>query len=181
GSGDDAISGAEALGESYAPRFDSLGNFVGLIRTDFSRPYNPGDILHFGSGDPHWNEPKPVQSRTGEFFLYNEYDPRRVILFDGAAGHVWDGPTAANGGLPPINQDGITGGTELLQYFLNWRSDEGVSVLGYVAFKPDGQTPDPTVPQEYRQSDGDDRIFGDLGNDWIIGGTGRDHIYGCFG
>ncbi|RWE08447.1 MAG: hypothetical protein EOS61_18265, partial [Mesorhizobium sp.] len=181
GSGDDAISGAEALGESYAPRFDSLGNFVGLIRTDFSRPYNPGDILHFGSGDPHWNEPKPVQSRTGEFFLYNEYDPRRVILFDGAAGHVWDGPTAANGGLPPINQDGITGGTELLQYFLNWRSDEGVSVLGYVAFKPDGQTPDPTVPQEYRQSDGDDRIFGDLGNDWIIGGTGRDHIYGGFG
>ena len=27
-------------------------------------------------------------------------------------------------------------------------------------------------------SDGDDRLFGDLGNDWIVGGTGRDHIYG---
>ena len=69
----------------------------------------------------------------------------------------------------------------LLQYFLNARSDEGVSVLGYVAFKPDGQTPDPTVPKRYRQSDGDDVIFGDLGNDWIVGGTGRDHIYGGFG
>ena len=30
-------------------------------------------------------------------------------------------------------------------------------------------------------SDGDDRIFGDLGNDWLVGGTGRDHIYGGYG
>jgi Ca2+-binding RTX toxin-like protein len=184
GSGDDAISGAEALGESYAPRFDSLGNLVGLVRTDFSRPYNPSDILHFGDGDPHWNEPKPVQSKTGEFFLYNEYDPRRVILFaaDGS-GAVWNGPVDADGTLPTINEDGITGSVQggLLQYFLNWRSDEGESVLGYVAFKPDGQTPDPTVPPQFRQGDGSDVIFGDLGNDWIVGGTGRDHIYGGFG
>ncbi|MHC4815822.1 MAG: calcium-binding protein, partial [Planctomycetota bacterium] len=27
-------------------------------------------------------------------------------------------------------------------------------------------------------SDGDDVIFGDLGNDWLVGGTGRDHLYG---
>lgn len=169
GSGDDAISGAEAVTESYAPRFDQNGNFVGLIRTDFSRPYNPGDILKFGDGDPHWNEPKPVQSRTGEFFLYDEYDPRRVILFEDDAGTVWKGPVDPDGTLP----DG------LFQYFLNAVSDEGVSVLGYVAFAPNGQTPigDP----EYRQSDGDDVLFGDLGNDWIVGGTGRDHIYGGFG
>ena len=31
------------------------------------------------------------------------------------------------------------------------------------------------------QTDGDDLIFGDLGNDWIVGGTGRDHIYGGWG
>lgn len=30
-------------------------------------------------------------------------------------------------------------------------------------------------------TDGDDRIFGDLGNDWIVGGTGRDTLYGGFG
>ena len=29
--------------------------------------------------------------------------------------------------------------------------------------------------------DGDDVIFGDLGNDWLVGGTGRDHIYGGYG
>ena len=30
-------------------------------------------------------------------------------------------------------------------------------------------------------SDGDDVIFGDLGNDWRVGGTGRDAMYGGFG
>ena len=37
------------------------------------------------------------------------------------------------------------------------------------------------MPQQFRQSDGDDVIFGDLGNDWIVGGTGRDHLYGGWG
>jgi hypothetical protein len=32
-------------------------------------------------------------------------------------------------------------------------------VLGYVAFKPDGQTPDPDVPQQHRFSDGDDVVL----------------------
>ncbi|MBL8480623.1 MAG: hypothetical protein JNJ60_00385, partial [Rhodocyclaceae bacterium] len=108
GSGDDAISGAEAVGESYDIRFNSQGVAVGLARTDFSRPYNPGDILHFGDGDPHWNEPKPVQSRTGEFFLYNEYDPRRVILFTEATSAnaiVWTGAVDADGTLPDISED----------------------------------------------------------------------------
>ncbi|TCK07577.1 LEPR-XLL domain-containing protein [Marinobacterium mangrovicola] len=30
-------------------------------------------------------------------------------------------------------------------------------------------------------SDGNDRLFGDLGNDWIVGGTGQDRMYGGFG
>jgi len=32
-----------------------------------------------------------------------------------------------------------------------------------------------------RKTDGDDKIFGDLGNDWIVGGTGRDDMYGGMG
>jgi Ca2+-binding RTX toxin-like protein len=31
------------------------------------------------------------------------------------------------------------------------------------------------------QSDGDDMLFGDLGNDWVVGGTGRDWLFGGFG
>jgi hypothetical protein len=30
-------------------------------------------------------------------------------------------------------------------------------------------------------SDGDDKLFGDLGNDWLVGGTGRDNLYGGWG
>jgi hypothetical protein len=45
-------------------------------------------------------------------------------------------------------------------YFLNFNSDEGLLLA-------DGS-----------YSDGDDAIFGDLGNDWIVGGTGRDNMYG---
>ena len=29
--------------------------------------------------------------------------------------------------------------------------------------------------------DGADKIFGDLGNDWLVGGTGRDNLYGGWG
>lgn len=30
-------------------------------------------------------------------------------------------------------------------------------------------------------TDGDDKIFGDLGHDWLVGGTGRDNLYGGWG
>jgi Ca2+-binding RTX toxin-like protein len=96
GSGDDAISGAEALQDFY------------------EAPFNPGDVLGFG------------EERAGEFYAYNEYEPRVKI----------------------------TG------FLLNFDPGEGSG----------------TIP-----SDGDDCIFGDLGNDWLVGGTGRDHLYGGWG
>src|SRR5439155_384949 len=32
-----------------------------------------------------------------------------------------------------------------------------------------------------KTTDGDDVLFGDLGNDWLVGGTGRDNLYGSWG
>jgi len=55
-------------------------------------------------------------------------------------------------------------GTELL---LNFEASEG---LLDTRFDPAGTL-----------SDGDDVIFGDLGNDWLVGGTGKDHLYGGYG
>ena len=55
-------------------------------------------------------------------------------------------------------------GTEFL---LNFDHTEGPLVV----------PSDPAVNPEVH-TDGDDVIFGDLGNDWIVGGTGRDHLYG---
>jgi Ca2+-binding RTX toxin-like protein len=48
-------------------------------------------------------------------------------------------------------------------FLLNFNANEGVALGGGIF------------------SDGDDRIFGDLGNDWIVGGTGRDRMYGGWG
>ncbi|WP_206521912.1 hypothetical protein [Mesorhizobium sp. M7A.F.Ca.CA.004.04.1.1] len=160
GSGDDAVGGGEALPDSYTQRFDAAGNVVGIVRTDFSRPWNPGDVLRFGPDSDPWNAPKPVQSRLGEFFLYDEYDPRRTIMFN-ADGSVW------KTGAAPITR----------QYFLNLVDNEGPLVNGAIAFAPNGT---PTAFAQ-RNTDGNDAVFGDLGNDWIVGGTGRDHIYGGWG
>ena len=97
-----------------------------------------------------------------------------MILFyqDGGQTEVWKGQV-------PVDAIDVNGDPLLKHYFLNNADDEGVSVLGYVAFKPDGQTP--IGEPEFRETDGDDAIFGDLGNDWIVGGTGRDRTYGGFG
>jgi Ca2+-binding RTX toxin-like protein len=187
GSGDDAVAGGEALPDSYAPVITGdpvqgspgHGNSPGtaatpidyLVRTDFTRPYNPGNLLLFGDGDEHWNEPNPVLQRTGEFFLYDEYDPRRVILF-GDDDQVWKGDA-----IEPT----------LRHYFLNQRDNEGTDnadaqldgvIESFVDFAPNGT---PLGAEVAVESDGNDVIFGDLGNDWIVGGTGRDHIYGGFG
>ena len=159
GSGDDAIGGGEALETSYTQLFDDEGAVVGIVRTDFNSPWNPGDILKFGEDTDPWNAPKPVRSRLGEFFLYDEYDPRRTILFN-ENGTVWkDGDAPDN------------------QYFLNLVADEGPTVYGAVEFTKKG---DPIAWAD-AHTDGDDVIFGDLGNDWLVGGTGRDHIYGGWG
>ena len=182
GGGDDAMGGGEALAgdelrpetEGYAPRIegsemDENGqerDLLGVVRSDFSRPHNPGNILLFGDDTNPWNAPKPVQSRLGEFYLYDEYDPRRPILFEDVNGkiEVWKGTDIAD--------------PALMQYFLNLVNDEGVGILGYVDFEPNGT---PIGDQEVRRSDGADVIFGDYGNDWIIGGTGQDHLYGGWG
>ena len=51
------------------------------------------------------------------------------------------------------------------EFFLNFDASEGPAAV------LDGT----------KKSDGDDKLFGDLGNDWLVGGTGRDDAYGGFG
>ena len=54
-----------------------------------------------------------------------------------------------------------------IQFLLNFNEGEGVAVV--------------SATYSTKFSDGDDKIFGDLGNDWLVGGTGRDDIYGGWG
>src|SRR6185436_2564218 len=90
-------------------------------------PFNPGDVLHFGADSNTWKVTH--KGRGGEFLLYDEYDPRRAILFN-ADGSVWK-----TGAAPTA-----------YQYFLNF-----------------------------------DATVGDLGNDWMVGGTGKDTIWAGWG
>jgi len=167
GSGDDAISGAEALEHAYVPDYyDSDGDPATLIldlgyevagdptKLDMM---NPGGVLAYNSVDldgRHLNN----RFRPGEFALYDEYDPRRLILLTE---------------MGELSKDG-TG----YEFLLNFAQTEGVVRPEGTVEKATGQQAE-TYPQV--NDDGDDAIFGDLGNDWLVGGTGRDNMYGGWG
>ncbi|MCA8884705.1 MAG: hypothetical protein KDA50_13305 [Rhodobacteraceae bacterium] len=128
GAGDDAMSGAEAL-----PLVASDdGTTVSL--GGYDRPFNPGNALGFAAD----------ATRSEEFYLYDEFDPRSRIF---------------------------VGGAEFLLNFNEQDLNAPVDPRSVVDV-------DPTI---VTYTDGDDRIFGDLGNDWIVGGTGRDNAYGGYG
>src|SRR5262249_1875278 len=124
-----------------------------------------GDILHFGADTNAWHSNHHNASRLGEFLLYDEYDPRRAILFFDN-GQTWSctafspsGHTCTNsGGPPPTNH----------QYFLNFDPNDGrTTPVGCISLAPNGTC----LATASVRSDGNDAMFGDLGNDWMVGGT----------
>jgi hypothetical protein len=134
GYGDDAISGGEALPVSYLQTEDANHNLTGVAESDWYHPYNPGDALRFNPIDPTGTHPPKEVGRTGQFALYDEFDPRRKIL---------------------LNQDGTANKTGTgLPWFLDLNAAE---------------------------QDGTKILFGDLGNNWIVAGTGQNDMYGGFG
>jgi Ca2+-binding RTX toxin-like protein len=149
GSGDDGISGAEALPEAYSLN----ATLDGLIRSDYERPFNPGDLLRY---DPDgFDENRPDRTgRAGEFAVYDEYDPLREILLN----TTWNADVTQGW----LNKDG-TG----RQWLLNFDPAEG---------NPESSSTNGVV-----SSDGKDALFGDLGNDMLVGGSGRDNLYGGYG
>jgi Ca2+-binding RTX toxin-like protein len=169
GSGDDAILGGESLGEAYTQVYDANNVLVGVARSDYFRPFNPVDALRYNPLDPlGWHADRT--RRSGEFALYDEYDPLRKIQL------VVSSTNATL--LPGSAVKDVTAGAQIGEYFLNFNSREGVYVPAGVNPKPVGQTAE-SYPEAW--NDGNDRIFGDLGNDWLVGGTGRDNMYGGFG
>jgi Ca2+-binding RTX toxin-like protein len=174
GSGDDAISGAEALDHAYVPieyqtyiidgrEEERLVEVLdlGYLAVGLPTTTNPGDVLAFNPMDAdgqHTNN----RFRAGEFALYNEYDPRLKIMLE-----FYD-----------TNPEDPLAEPEILDFLLNFNTNEGV-------IRPAGTVPKATGQQteSYPQvwDDGRDAIFGDLGNDWLVGGTGADDMYGGWG
>jgi len=89
---------------------------------------------------------------TTKFDLYDANDPLRKILLN-------------NDGTPNKTNTGK-------EWILNFNETEGPTDMHWIT----GQTTYSGVP-----TDGDDYIFADLGNDWAVGGTGRDSMYGGWG
>ena len=81
---------------------------TGLVRTDWYHPWNPGDVLHFGADTNPWHSNQHVALRLGEFLLYNEYDPRRAILFQ-QDGSVWSCQAFSNSGHACTDTGGVPG------------------------------------------------------------------------
>src|SRR5262249_26315190 len=167
GSGDDAISGAEALTLSFT-QIETGVELSGIAKTDYYHPFNPGDALRFNPTDPDGKFTHPhIAGRTGEFALYDENDPMRIVLLN-ADGTLDKTTTIPASGIVPATAR---------QFFLNFDQTEGV-------LRPSGTTPgnqNQAVTYPAVHDDGNDAIFGDNGNDWIVGGTGRDHMYGGWG
>ncbi|HEX6130884.1 MAG TPA: hypothetical protein VF044_04085, partial [Actinomycetota bacterium] len=141
GAGDDAISGAEAPAVGYLNNYDQNGVQLNgaPIRSDFTRPFNPGNALGYD----------PVSTLLAQ---YDADDPRRRITLT-ATGAL---DKSATGGLP---------------WFLDFDHLEGPVDTFWITGSGIGGVP----------TDGDDHLFGDLGHDWAIGGTGRDTLWGGWG
>ena len=148
GAGDDAISGAEAPIQSYTNNYDQNAVLLQAdLRSDYLHPFNPGNVLGY---DPS------VAKRSGTTFAqYDANDPLREILLVPGSGALYKGP---------INPSLQNNGSTYHDWLLNFDYTEGpLDQRWYVG------SAYPAV-----QTDGNDMIFGDLQNDWVVGGTGRD-------
>jgi Ca2+-binding RTX toxin-like protein len=194
GSGDDAISGAEALTEAYVQTEDSNLVLTGIRRSDYYRPYNPGDALRYNPDDVDAKKVDRTR-RSGEFALYDEYDPLRQILLDASGnasktgtGFQWflnfakgegqsfsdptygtvfsDGSDAIFGDL---GNDWLVGGTGRDDMYGGWgndlmNADDDQTTAGGLNNAPDTH---PTY---------EDRVYGGAGRDYMIGNTGGDRL-----
>ena len=70
----------------------------------------------------------------------------------------------------PLKKITLSSGGQTLEFFLN-----------VPAADPDAPFDSRSTSNPKKRTDGDDKMFGDLGNDWIVGGTGRDDLYGGYG
>ncbi|MEH6585177.1 MAG: LEPR-XLL domain-containing protein [Halioglobus sp.] len=176
GAGDDAVSGAEALEAYYSgvvPEaytgvdngFATVNGFLQLHQSeapdnpsaltdnpfwfDFA-PYNPGDVLVFeGKTVVDGNGQKP--STRDEFFLYDEFNPRRRIMLDN------DGLAVA------LEEDAV------FDFILNFDQTEGELDTRF----SDGHLPSDGDDRIFGDL-GNDWIVGGTGRDHMYGGRGFD-------
>jgi Ca2+-binding RTX toxin-like protein len=105
GAGDDAISGGEAPLEGYAANKVD-GGTTDIVRSDWTRPYNPGDLLHFGV---HSSD---ALAQDG-FAMFDPAHPYTKVLVNGQAFFLTvdpgAGPKLPGATVPSDGADTIVG------------------------------------------------------------------------
>jgi len=130
-------------------------------RRGAQRLYSPvqhRDMLRYNVDDPTgWHRDRT--RRSGEFALYDEYDPlRKIELIVAATDATLVGQAFKDqAGITPSNRG---------DFFMNFNAVYGNGV-GEGIYRAGGVTPD-GVTYLATYDDGADRIFGDLGNDWMV-------------
>ncbi|MEX2645398.1 MAG: choice-of-anchor D domain-containing protein [Gaiellaceae bacterium] len=117
------------------------------------------DVIYGGLGDDFLHGGAGDDAISGGEALQPYFDeptnPGNILRFgENRAGEHYD-------------YDEVDPRTKLEPYFLNWSTTEGPIVA--------------SATWGNKNSDGDDVIFGDLGNDWLVGGTGKDTLWGGWG
>ena len=101
GSGDDAISGAEALPQSYTQTHDATWHADRPRAQRLRPPVQPGRRAALQPGRPDGKH-ADLAGRAGEFALYDEYDPLRKILLnaDGTLDKTGAGTSSSSTSTP---------------------------------------------------------------------------------
>jgi hypothetical protein len=158
-SGADAPMGIDAGSVGYTDNFNMKGSPIGApVESDWSHPFNPGNPMGFNTA-------------TSELSYFNTANPRQQIFVstNPASGVDCAGPAS----------------TTCRPWFLdanyNPETDAAMPLdtTWYQSATTLGICPAGACLQE--PVTGDKAIFGDLGNDWIVGGMGRVRVYGGWG
>jgi hypothetical protein len=171
GPGDSAISGAEAPVTSYTDNFSNTCTFATAalngetctatyvtqlnktpIESDWYHPFNPGNVLGYTTPAKH-NGPNPPY---GKFKMFTETNPRRKVML-----------TSTGAFCTPTT-------TGCLPWIMDYTRLD-------IHAEPTNNFWSTGTPYAATPWSGTDLIFGDLGNDWIMGGQGRSQVFGGFG
>jgi Ca2+-binding RTX toxin-like protein len=135
------------------------------------------DFLHGGDGNDAMSGAEALE------FYYGGDGNAALEEISDASNSFW-------GDLAPVNPGAILNFNTDTGMFADYDPDDprqkiswsvaGDDVEFLLNFDPT-QGPIDTRFGEGLATDGDDAVFGGLGNDWLVGGTGRDHLYGGMG
>jgi hypothetical protein len=165
--GIDPLDSVNDLIQPNGPHDSTLINVDGQIRYT-------ANLTPFQLGDSRYYNPQ-----TADDIIYGGLGSDSI--HGGAGDDAMSGAEALPGfyALPGNNGDALGFGTLDPEEFAAYNENNPMAKIE--GFFLNFNTVEGSLTDTGIHTDGDDVLFGDLGNDWLVGGTGRDHLWGGFG